>query len=86
MRPGGKKKIAHTTLPVSDYSKSKAFYTQVLATLGYQQNMEHGKSAGFNDGKNTDGTTLPGRHSSRVSALAYRFCIRCPTEAQIGAE
>jgi catechol 2,3-dioxygenase-like lactoylglutathione lyase family enzyme len=49
-----RKMIAHTTLPVSDYTKSKAFYTNVLATLGYRQNMEHGESAGFNDGKNTD--------------------------------
>ena len=46
--------IAHTTLPVSNYEKSKAFYTNVLATLGYKQNMQYGKSAGFNDGKNTD--------------------------------
>jgi catechol 2,3-dioxygenase-like lactoylglutathione lyase family enzyme len=46
--------IAHTTLPVTDYAKAKAFYSRVLATLGYRQNMEHGESAGFNDGKNTD--------------------------------
>lgn len=46
--------IAHTTLPVSDYAASKAFYTKVLATLGYRQNMEYGESAGFNDGDNTD--------------------------------
>ncbi len=46
--------IAHTTLLVKNYAKSKAFYTNVLATLGYRQNMEYGESAGFNDGKNTD--------------------------------
>jgi catechol 2,3-dioxygenase-like lactoylglutathione lyase family enzyme len=46
--------IAHTTLPVSDYEKSKAFYVQVLAQLGYTNNMEEGEAAGFNDGKNTD--------------------------------
>jgi catechol 2,3-dioxygenase-like lactoylglutathione lyase family enzyme len=46
--------IAHTTLLVRNYAKSKAFYTKVLAALGYRQNMEYGKSAGFNDGKNTD--------------------------------
>jgi catechol 2,3-dioxygenase-like lactoylglutathione lyase family enzyme len=46
--------IAHTTLLVSHYAKSKKFYTSVLATLGYHQNMEYGESAGFNDGKNTD--------------------------------
>jgi predicted lactoylglutathione lyase len=46
--------IAHTSIPVSDYQKSKEFYTKVLATLGYKNNMEYGEAAGFNDGKNTD--------------------------------
>ncbi|HEX3396314.1 MAG TPA: VOC family protein [Steroidobacteraceae bacterium] len=46
--------IAHTTLSVSDYAKSKSFYTSVLSTLGYRPKMEYGTSAGFNDGKNTD--------------------------------
>lgn len=46
--------IAHTTLPVSDYSKSKAFYIKALEPLGYTNNMEFGQAAGFNDGKNTD--------------------------------
>ena len=46
--------IAHTSIPVSDYKKAKEFYTKVLATLGYTQNMEYGENAGFNDGKNTD--------------------------------
>jgi catechol 2,3-dioxygenase-like lactoylglutathione lyase family enzyme len=46
--------IAHTTLHISNYRKSKAFYRKVLAELGYKNNMEYGQSAGFNDGKNTD--------------------------------
>jgi catechol 2,3-dioxygenase-like lactoylglutathione lyase family enzyme len=46
--------IAHTTLPISDYPKAKAFYSDVLSTLGYRNNMEYGQAAGFNDGKNTD--------------------------------
>jgi catechol 2,3-dioxygenase-like lactoylglutathione lyase family enzyme len=46
--------IAHTVLHVSEYPKSKAFYTQALAPLGYENNMEFGEAAGFNDGKNTD--------------------------------
>jgi catechol 2,3-dioxygenase-like lactoylglutathione lyase family enzyme len=46
--------IAHTTLQVSNYGRSKAFYTAALAPLGYRNNMESGESAGFNDGKNTD--------------------------------
>ena len=31
--------IAHTSLPVSDYPKSKAFYSKALAPLGYSNNM-----------------------------------------------
>jgi len=46
--------IAHTTLAVSHYGKSKAFYIAALEPLGYHNNMEFGESAGFNDGKNTD--------------------------------
>jgi len=46
--------IAHTTLTVSNFKKSKSFYCAALAPLGYQNNMEYGESAGFNDGKNTD--------------------------------
>jgi catechol 2,3-dioxygenase-like lactoylglutathione lyase family enzyme len=46
--------IAHTSLAVSDYAKSRSFYLKVLEPLGYHNNMEHGEAAGFNDGKNTD--------------------------------
>lgn len=46
--------IAHTTVPVSDYSAAKSFYRDVLGALGYHNNMESDHSAGFNDGKNTD--------------------------------
>jgi catechol 2,3-dioxygenase-like lactoylglutathione lyase family enzyme len=46
--------IAHTTLPVSDYRRSKTFYSRALEPLGYRNNMEFGEAGGFNDGKNTD--------------------------------
>jgi catechol 2,3-dioxygenase-like lactoylglutathione lyase family enzyme len=46
--------IAHTSLSVSDYRRSKQFYTDALKPLGYHNNMEFGEAAGFNDGKNTD--------------------------------
>lgn len=46
--------IAHISLPVSNYKKSKAFYTKTLAALGYKKKMEYGEAVGFNDGKNTD--------------------------------
>ena len=38
--------IARTTVHVSDYGKSKAFYVQCLAPLGYHDNMEVGEAAG----------------------------------------
>ena len=46
--------IAHLTLLVSDFAKSKVFYAAVLDTLGYRNNMQYDAAAGFNDGKNTD--------------------------------
>jgi catechol 2,3-dioxygenase-like lactoylglutathione lyase family enzyme len=46
--------IAHTSIPVGDIAKAVVFYTQVLAPLGYTNNMQHGDAAGFNDGRNTD--------------------------------
>jgi catechol 2,3-dioxygenase-like lactoylglutathione lyase family enzyme len=46
--------IAHTTLHISNYRKSKDFFAAALAPLGYHNNMESEESAGFNDGKNTD--------------------------------
>jgi len=46
--------IAHTSLAVSDYAAAKMFYKKALAPLGYENNMEYGEAAGFNDGKNTD--------------------------------
>jgi catechol 2,3-dioxygenase-like lactoylglutathione lyase family enzyme len=46
--------IAHTSLAVSDFSAAKTFYKKALAPLGYENNMEYGEAAGFNDGKDTD--------------------------------
>jgi catechol 2,3-dioxygenase-like lactoylglutathione lyase family enzyme len=46
--------IAHTSILVSDYERSKRFYLKALQPLGYRNNMEDGDSAGFNDGQNTD--------------------------------
>jgi catechol 2,3-dioxygenase-like lactoylglutathione lyase family enzyme len=46
--------IAHTGVPVRDFDVAKRFYERALEPLGYTAKMEHGESAGFNDGKNTD--------------------------------
>jgi catechol 2,3-dioxygenase-like lactoylglutathione lyase family enzyme len=52
--PGNLTMIAHTSLAVTDYRVSKAFYVKALAPLGYHAAMEHGEAAGFSDGENTD--------------------------------
>jgi predicted lactoylglutathione lyase len=45
--------IEHVSIPVSDYQKSKKFYIQTLAPLGYANNMEFGEAAGFMEGGHT---------------------------------
>jgi catechol 2,3-dioxygenase-like lactoylglutathione lyase family enzyme len=45
--------IAHVTLPVSDYRKSKEFYIKALKPVGYEQNMEYGEAGGFMEGGQT---------------------------------
>ena len=85
--------IAHTSLLVSDYSKSKEFYTRLLSTLGYTQNMEYGEAAGFNDGKNTDfwifhdkaRAVVPGHvafeaKNKRISPLSSPTAMNSPSE------
>ena len=42
--------LDHVTLSVSDYERSKAFYTQALAPLGIALIREYGKAAGFGKG------------------------------------
>ncbi len=48
--------IAHTSVAVTDYAKSKEFYKKALAPLGYTltKDMPEYMAAGFYDGKNTD--------------------------------
>jgi catechol 2,3-dioxygenase-like lactoylglutathione lyase family enzyme len=46
--------IAHTSLAVSNFPRSRSFFSRILAPLGYRANMEYDDATGFNDGKNTD--------------------------------
>lgn len=39
--------IDHTSLPVRAYAAQKAFYTTLLAPLGYAMVMEFGEACGF---------------------------------------
>lgn len=43
--------IDHVSVNVTDYARSKAFYTQALAPLGITLMMEFGHAAGFGRGK-----------------------------------
>jgi catechol 2,3-dioxygenase-like lactoylglutathione lyase family enzyme len=44
--------LDHVGVPVTDFAKSKEFFKQALAPLGYQLLMEFGDAAGFGrDGK-----------------------------------
>lgn len=78
--------IAHTSLPVSDYQRSKSFYSQALKPLGYSNNMEYGDAGGFNDGKNTDfwigrkSTVVPGHVAFEAHSAAQ---VRAFHEAAI---
>jgi catechol 2,3-dioxygenase-like lactoylglutathione lyase family enzyme len=72
--------IAHTSIPISDYPKAKDFYTKVLATLGYTQNMEYDEAAGFNDGKNTD--FWVGTNEKGVVPLHIAFTAKSKAEVE----
>lgn len=71
--------IAHATLPVSDYRRSKDFYLEVLGPIGYRNNMEYGESAGFNDGENTDFWIFA---SKTVVPLHLAFTVKSAAEVQ----
>jgi predicted lactoylglutathione lyase len=63
--------IAHMSLAVKDFKRSKRFYMRVLAPLGYAKNMEEGNAAGFNDGENTD-FWISGQSSVVATHVAFR--------------
>ncbi len=46
--------IDHTGVPVSDYQKSKEFYTKALAPIGYTLVMEFGEAGGFGENGKPD--------------------------------
>ena len=51
--------IAHTHLHVSDVAAARAFYSRVLAPLGYTIAMQLDDAVGFHDGRNTDLWIVP---------------------------
>lgn len=73
--------IAHTSLHVRDYQRSKDFYIGVLATLGYTQNMEFDEAAGFNDGKNTDLWISKSEHEIDPGHVAFEAKSKAEVDA-----
>jgi predicted lactoylglutathione lyase len=63
--------IAHTSIAVRNFAKSRAFYVSALKPLGYRKNMQEGKAAGFSDGKNTD-FWIGQKRSVVATHLAFR--------------
>ena len=75
--------IAHTSIPVGNYKRAKAFYAKVLATLGYKQNMEYGEAAGFNQ----DGQVLSAaKVARRASDALGEACLRTVALAWLDGE
>ena len=72
--------IAHTMLAVADRERAKSFYCRVLAPLGYNQEMDFGDSAGFNDGKNTD-FWIAEQDAVQATHLAFEAKSRDEVEA-----
>ena len=59
--------LDHIALSVSDYQRSRRFYTEALAPLGYMLMMEHGISgAGFGRDGKPDFWIQPGKASAPI--------------------
>lgn len=65
--------IAHTSVSVKDYSKSKELYVKMLAPLGYSigMDLEEYKAAGFAQGGKTDFWIGEGDQSSGGVHVAF---------------
>jgi len=80
--------IDHTGLVVSDYAKSKAFYTQALSAIGYALLMEfpasvtgHGDFAGFGEPPKPDFWISLGRPNKPAIHVAFRVSARARVDA-----
>ena len=81
--------IDHTGLVVSDYDKSKAFYTQALAAIGYGLLMEfpaavtgHTDVAGFGEGGKPDFWISRGPEANKPP---IHIAFRVPNRAMVDA-
>jgi catechol 2,3-dioxygenase-like lactoylglutathione lyase family enzyme len=72
--------IDHAGFQVSDYARSKQFYTAALAPLGYVLVMEFGEAAGFGAGGKPDFWISAGKPTAPV-----HVAILSPDRATVAA-
>ena len=63
--------IEHISLPVRSYAASRAFYTRVLAPLGYTLHMEFPDAGGFMEGEHTSFWIVEGEPTASIH-VAFR--------------
>lgn len=80
--------IDHTGIAVTDYEKSKAFYTRALAPLGYRLLMEvsaeltgNHDTAGFGEPPKTDFWISNGGPNRSAVHIAFRAADRAAVDA-----
>lgn len=80
--------IDHTGIVVSDYSKSKAFYSKTFAAIGYQLLMEipaavtgHTDVAGFGEPPKPDFWISQGAATNSPVHIAFRVANRAQVDA-----
>ena len=73
--------IDHTGVSVSNFTRSKAFYEQALAPLGYSLIMEFAKFAGFGEPAKPDFWIGEGTPNVPAIHVAFRAATRGAVEA-----
>src|SRR4051812_44234319 len=81
--------IDHVSLNVTDYARSKAFYTQALAPLGITLMMEFGPAAGFGRGKPDlwiGGAKADFQSEEQMEIITpIHVCLRARSQAEVDA-
>jgi catechol 2,3-dioxygenase-like lactoylglutathione lyase family enzyme len=82
--------LDHIGINVTDYERSKAFYTKALAPLGIALVMEHGKAAGFGRGQKPELWIGQGKTSFQspeqiATIMPVHVCVKAKRRADVDA-
>ena len=82
--------LDHVGVNVSDYEKSKKFYSDALAPLGITMVMEYGKAGGFGRGRKPElwlsGDTASYQTAAQRAVITpIRICVKAETKADVDA-